>query len=118
MAHGNIIASDRSLGLFVLTYDGAFPNCSGDFERVVEMDTTKYCYDTTTTPVAINRINTVEGFNVYPNPSKGEFHIQTNYNSPTAIIVYALDGKLINTAIDAKCLKKLTGWEALALAGS
>ncbi|MEQ8358766.1 MAG: choice-of-anchor B family protein [Cytophagales bacterium] len=87
---GNIIAADRKNGLFVLTYDGAYPNCSGDFDKVVEVDTTKYCEDTVTT-VALNKF-TANNIEIYPNPSKGIFHVISDQNIINEIAVYDIRG--------------------------
>ena len=87
---GNIIAADRKNGLFVLTFDGNYPNCSGDFDKVVEVDTSKYCEDTVTT-VALNKF-TANNIEIYPNPSNGIFHVISDQNVINEIAVYDIRG--------------------------
>ncbi len=87
---GNIIASDRKNGMFVLSYDGTYPTCSGDFDKVVEQDTSKYCEDTTTT-VAINTY-AASNIEIYPNPSEGIFHLISDQNVIKELAVFDIRG--------------------------
>jgi choice-of-anchor B domain-containing protein len=95
---GNIIASDRKNGLFVLTYNGPQPNCSGDFDKVVEMDTSRICVDTTTSPLNLTE-SISSGLEVYPNPGSGLFTIQISQMDIVDINVFDLRGVEINVEI-------------------
>ncbi len=88
---GNILASDRKYGLFVLSYDGIMPTCSGDYDRVVEQDTTKFCEDTSTVSILAPN-NYAQSFEIYPNPGTGVFNVINNYHLVNEVIIYDMRG--------------------------
>lgn len=90
---GNIIATDRKHGLFVFTYDGAYPTCNGDFDEVVEEDTTKLCFDTTTI-ISIQPQLAVE-ISVFPNPAEAVFNIHAEGAELHEFSIYDIRGVLI-----------------------
>ncbi len=91
---GNIIASDQKKGLYVLSYDSTFPCNGGIYDDVYEVDTTKYCEDTTTVPVAL-REGTANNVELYPNPTNGVFHLISDQNVIKQVVVFNIGGKEI-----------------------
>ncbi|MEQ8358765.1 MAG: choice-of-anchor B family protein [Cytophagales bacterium] len=91
---GNIIASDQKKGLYVLSYDSTFPCAAGIYDDVYEVDTSKYCEDTTTSPVSLREL-TAENISLFPNPTDGLFHLISDQNVINEVEVYDIRGKVI-----------------------
>jgi choice-of-anchor B domain-containing protein len=95
---GNILVSDRTKGLYVLSYDGTQPACSGNFDRVVENDVDTLCVPAVVVIGLESNLVEDSKLNIYPNPSSDVIHFdfnKENIEGAITIRVYDLRGQTL-----------------------